>query len=50
MNQEKQHVSPELLLQKIGELVVVRDVEAAQYQQKIKQLEATIKELTEKRD
>jgi hypothetical protein len=41
-------VKPEYLLQKIGELTIIRDMEAAQYQQKIQMLEETIKELSGK--
>ena len=48
MNQNQ--VTPEQLLQKIGELTVIRDMETAQYQQKIQKLEDTIKELTEKKE
>ena len=41
-------ITPEQLLQKIGELTILRDIETAQYQQKIQKLEDTIKELSEK--
>ena len=49
MDTQKQ-ITPEHLLQKIGELTVIRDMEAAQYQQKIQKLEETIKELMEKKE
>jgi len=41
-------ITNEQLLQKIGQLVVLMDVHAEQYEQKIKTLEDTIKELSEK--
>ena len=47
---KQNQIAPEHLLQKIGELTVIRDIEAAQYQQKIQKLEDTIKELTEKKE
>ena len=51
MNQQSQNqITPEQLLQKIGELTVIRDMETAQYNQKIQKLEDTIKELTEKKE
>ena len=40
-------VKPEYLLQKIGEMTILRDIEAAAFQQKIQMLENTVKELTE---
>jgi hypothetical protein len=46
---EQNQITPEHLLQKIGELTVIRDMESAQYQQKIQKLEETIRELTEKK-
>jgi len=46
---EQTQITPEHLLQKIGELTVIRDMESAQYQQKIQKLEETIRELTEKK-
>ena len=46
---EQTQITPEHLLQKIGELTVIRDIETVQYQHKIQKLEDTIKELTEKK-
>jgi hypothetical protein len=46
---EQNQITPEHLLQKIGELTILRDIEAVQYNQKIQMLEETIKELTEKK-
>jgi len=50
MTGNQQQITPEQLLQKIGELTILRDIEAVQYQQKIQMLEETIKELTEAED
>jgi hypothetical protein len=47
MDKNQNQVKPEYLLQKIGELTIIRDMEAAQYQQKIQKLEETIKELSQ---
>ena len=46
----QQQITPEQLLQKIGELTILRDMEVKAYQQKIQKLEETIKELTEVKD
>ena len=48
MNQNQ--ITPEQLLQKIGELTILRDMETAQYQQKIQKLEETINELSNRED
>lgn len=40
----------EQLLQKIGTLVVMMDIQAAQYQNKIRMLEETIAELSKVKD
>ena len=37
-------ISNEQLLQKIGQLIVLMDAQAAQYEQRIKELEEKIKE------
>ena len=46
----QQQITPEQLLQKIGELTILRDMEVKVYQQKIQKLEETVKELTESKD
>jgi len=46
---EQKQITSEQLLQKIGELTVIRDTETVQYQQKIQKLEEIVKELTEKK-